>query len=631
MLLDLQIQDLGVIKRAHLPFSPAFTVLTGETGAGKTMVLNALGLLMGSKTDPRLIRSGASQLAIEGSWDIAGWPLAAELVSGVGGEIDEDGTVISTRLVTAGRSKAVLGGRAVPQGTLSEFTASLVAVHGQADQQRLRTPSRQRAALDAYGTAAISSPEPGLSKGSVRVPSRTRTTNAQRGAAATSSPAERLGGGYGEVLSRYQELWERRSELAAKFEQLTSAAAERSREAELLGLSLAEVEKVAPIVGEHAELTASAARLSNSESLRAAVAGAYNAIAGEGADSDSTFENASALVETARRELASAAAVDTTLEPFAERAAEIGYLQADLASELAGYLDSIGADPGQLEQVQARLGELNSLARTLRMAPDEIVAWAETAAAHRLELENDSDTIALIETQLESVNAEIAKAAQDLTSARTGAARELAASVTKELAGLGMKEAELRIAITPTELGPSGQDQVEFLLVPHSSAAPSPLSKGASGGELSRVMLALELTLATAGRKAAGGATAQARQPSRDTVTGESPRTEVVAPPLVTFVFDEIDAGVGGKAALEVGSRLARLAQQTQVIVVTHLPQVAAFADQHLVVHKDGGETTVTPVNGSDREKEIARMLAGTDTSETALKHAQELIASAHV
>ncbi|MDR2703923.1 MAG: DNA repair protein RecN [Cellulomonadaceae bacterium] len=572
MLIDLQIEDLGVIKQTQLPFSPNFTVLTGETGAGKTMVLNALGLLMGAKTDPKLIRAGASQLAIEGSWDISDWPLPQELVRGVGGEIADDGTVISTRLVTAGRSKAYLGGRAVPQGTLSEFTASLVTVHGQSDQQRLRTPSRQRAALDAYGMG----------------------TNYQ----------------FSTIAQNYQNLWDRRAQLGNLLQQLTQAATERAREAELISLSLAEVDKVTPLPGEHDELTATANRLANSEELRAGVARAYDILAGERDETPSGLANVAVLIDGARRDLQGAAGVDAALVPLVERAAEAGYLISDLASELAAYLDAIDADPALLEQTQQRLGELNGLARRLRMSTDEIVAWAGTAALRLAELENDSETISEIQAELATNAIEIERAATELTAARTKAASSLATGVTKELTGLGMKEAKLQITLNGSELGPSGADQVEFWLVPHLNATPSPLAKGASGGELSRIMLALELSLAAASQHPAASQKHESNQP------------------LYTFVFDEIDAGVGGKAALEVGTRLARLAQQTQVIVVTHLPQVAAFADQHLVVHKDGGETSVSVVVGEQRVAEIARMLAGTDTSETALRHARELLDS---
>jgi len=565
MLIELGIQNLGVIADAQLPFAPGFTVLTGETGAGKTMVLNALALLMGGKNNPKLIRQGCESLAIEGSWDVSGWPDVQALVQQVGGEIDDDGSVIGSRLATAARSKALLGGRVVPQATMAQFTGALATVHGQADQVRLRTPSRQRAALDEYGRSA--------------------------------QPH------YAEVLSRYQELWESQAILQAQYETLTNAAAQRSREAELLRLSLTDIERVAPLSGEQTELASQAARLTNVESLRLAAGQAHDAMVGsELPDGDAA--SATLLIETARRALVQAATDDATLTPLAERAAEVGYLVADLATELASYLTGLDADPEQLEIVQARLSELNGLARRLGMSLDAIPEWADAAAKRLLELDNDENAITTIETQLAAVRVELLAAAGALTVARQQAATSLATAASAELAGLGMKDAELLISLAKVELGAAGQDLVEFQLLPHRGAPPSSLSKGVSGGELSRVMLALELTLAAT----------------------NSSNKELQLP---TFVFDEVDAGVGGKAAVEVGRRLARLAQLTQVIVITHLPQVAAFADQHLVVEKLGGDTSVTVISGADREREIARMLSGSEGSATALSHARELLGSA--
>jgi len=599
MLIELDIQNLGVIANAHLPFSSGFTVLTGETGAGKTMVLNALSLLMGRRADPNLIRQGCEQLAIEGRWDTTDWPDVSVRVREIGGDIDDDGTVIATRLVTPARSKALLGGRAVPQGTMAEFTHSLITVHGQSDQIRLRTPSRQRAALDDYGSAAFPR------------------------------------GQYSDVIAKYRELWEHQGRLQARFDTLTNAAAERAREAELLKLSLTDVERVQPQVGEHADLTAQVARLANVESLRLAVGSAYQALT----DSEGEAGTAITLIEAARRSLAQAAGDDASLIPLAERAAEAGYLVGDLGSDLAGYLDNLDADPEQLEALQTRLGELNGLARRLAMPPADVTTWADAAALRLLELDNDNSAIGQLSDQLAATQGALAQAAVELTGARTTAAGGLARAATSELIGLGMKDAALQITIATGELGPTGGDLVEFLLVPHRGAPPTPVAKGASGGELSRVMLALELTLATAAHAsalAADGSAGLETATETDSLSpvveaGGSPglETTTITLPLPTFVFDEIDAGVGGKAALEVGRRLAQLAELTQVIVVTHLPQVAAFADQHLVVQKTAGETEVTVVSGASREREIARMLAGTDTSATAISHAQELLASA--
>ncbi len=568
MIEELRIEDLGVIARAHVRLRPGLTVLTGETGAGKTMVLTALGLLLGAKADPGTVRTGASTAVVEGRVRLAGRHHALELVQDAGGELDDDGTLLVLRTVTAetpdgpGRSRAHLGGRSVPQALLAELADDLVTVHGQADQMRLRTPARQREALDAF------------------------------------AGPEHLA-----VLARHRDAWAARAQAAADLATLEGRAADLAREAELLRVGLAEVERIAPEPGEDAALAEESVRLAHAEDLRAAAAGAHAVLAGDDGSDESPA--AVALVDTARRQLEHAGAHDPALAELARRAAEAGYLLADVAADLARYLQDLAADPLRLDAVEQRRAELATLTRTHGGDVAHVLAWAQDAGLRLLELDGGEDRAVELRAEVARWGDELASLQASLTAARMAAAGRLAEVVSDELAGLAMAGARLEVLVAPAEApGVAGADRVEMLLVPHAGAPARPLGKGASGGELSRVMLALEVALT-------GGAGA------------DGPGT---------FVFDEVDAGVGGRSAIEVGRRLADLARGAQVLVVTHLAQVAAFADTHLVVSKSADDGLVTATNlvevaGPDRVRELARMLAGQEDSAAAQAHAAELLA----
>ncbi|GAA1741491.1 DNA repair protein RecN [Isoptericola hypogeus] len=591
MLEEIAIENLGVIEAARVPLADGLTVITGETGAGKTMVLTGLGLLMGGKADAGAVRPGAASAAVEGRVRVAGRPEVARRVDEAGGEVDDDGTVVVLRTVAAGgRSRAHLGGRSVPQGVLAEIADELVTVHGQADQLRLRTPAKQRDALDTFaGTAHLGR------------------------------------------LESYRAAWAERAGLQAEIDDLTARTAERAREAELLRLGLAEVERVDPQPGEDTELAALVARLGNAESLRLAAQQAHDAVAGDDVETEGSAVDA---VERARRALEQAAGDDPALGGHATRLAEVGYLLADVATELASYVDGLQADPAGLETAHGRIAELNALTRSYGESIDDVLAWASDAGLRLLDLDDGGERLASMRERTAELDAQLGEEAARLTRGRAEAAEVLAASVTDELAGLAMRGARLVVDVAPAaEPGPWGADQVTFLLEPHPGAPARPLGKGASGGELSRVMLAVEVALATA--------RADAADADHDGATGGAGRG-----PLPTFVFDEVDAGVGGKAAVEVGRRLATLARRTQVVVVTHLAQVAAFGDAHLVVTKtrpgddggadgeaDGGVTVtgVRQVTDADRVRELARMLSGQDESATARQHAVELLESSTV
>ncbi len=569
MIEELRIEDLGVIERAQVRLRSGLTVLTGETGAGKTMVLTALGLLLGAKADPGTVRTGAATAAVEGRVRLDGQEHALELVRESGGALDDDGTLLLLRTVSAetadgpGRSRAHLGGRSVPQAVLADLAEDLVTVHGQADQMRLRTPARQREALDAF------------------------------------AGPEHLA-----VLARHRDAWAARAQAAAELAELTDRAADRAREAELLRVGLAEVERIAPQPGEDVALAEESLRLSHAEDLRAAAAGAHAALVGDEVSDEAPA--AALLVDTARRQLEHAGANDPSLAELARRTAEAGYLLADVAADLAGYLQDLAADPRRLDAVEQRRAELGTLTRAHGGDVAQVLAWAEGAGLRLLELDGGEDRAGELRERVGALDGELASLQATLTAARTQAAGRLAEVVTAELAGLAMAGARLEVVVEPADApAVTGADRVEMLLVPHAGGPARPLGKGASGGELSRVMLALEVALATAGG------------------TQDAPGT---------FVFDEVDAGVGGRSAIEVGRRLAELARGGQVLVVTHLAQVAAFADTHLVVSKSQADGLVTStdlveVTGPDRVRELARMLAGQEDSAAAQAHAAELLA----
>ncbi|WP_028047879.1 DNA repair protein RecN [Cellulomonas sp. URHE0023] len=567
MIDEIRIDNLGVIGRAHLELGPGLTVITGETGAGKTMVLTAIGLLLGGKADSATVRVGASSAAVEGRVTLDPESDALARAAEAGAELDDDGSLVLLRTVgagAAGRSRAFLGGRSVPQTVLAELADALVTVHGQADQARLRSPAHQREALDAF-----------------------------------------VGTEHRDALTRYRAAWSELARVDAQLTELVDRARDRTREAELLRLGLAEVERIEPQAGEDVALSEEVERLAHAEDLRAAANGAHTALVGGEVDD---VASAVATIDQARRLLEHAGAHDPALAALATRIAEAGYLLADAATDLAGYLEDLQADPLRLDAAQRRRADLASLTRTYGSTVDEVLAWADSAGRRLLDLDGGDQRIESLHAERAALDAELTALAERISAGRRYGATSLAAVVSHELSGLAMGSAELQIVVEPLdERGPHGGDKVEMRLVPHAGAPARALGKGASGGELSRVMLAIEVALATA------------------------PDSGATTPG--TFVFDEVDAGVGGRAAIEVGRRLAELARGTQVLVVTHLAQVAAFADRHLVVTKstaDGidvvTESDVRLVTNDDRVRELARMLSGQEDSDAARTHAAELL-----
>ena len=573
MIETISIENLGVIAQAELPLGPGLTALTGETGAGKTMVLTSLKLLLGSKADPAIVRAGTQRCVVEGAFALEEDAKCIQIAQEAGCEIEDD-LLLASRVVPAtGRSRAHLGGRAVPASVLGQVGSRLVSIHGQADQLRLRTAAAQRRALDAVG----------------------------------GSEHEQLCRQYS---SCYRAWNQARQDLENWREQALA------REGEIAGLrhALEQLEALDPKPGEDQALAEEASRLENLDLLRSGAAQAANAISGDELNDD--VANVIALVSVARRSLENAADHDPRLASLMPRLNEVAALTSDLAMELTDYLADLDADPDRLawvherrEQLRRGCLEIGGLGQVFANV-DELLAFGQHCAVRLAQLDGPLDREAELAAEVERTGKELKTVAKRLSQARTKLAKLLSQQVSAELEGLMMRGAKLQVRLNPLEQpGPTGMEEVELLLRAHPGAAALPLEKGASGGELSRIMLALEVVLA------------------QHTATKRH-----------TFVFDEIDAGVGGRAAVEIGRRLAALARHHQVIVVTHLAQVAAWAQTQLVVVKQVGQasneattTAVETVSGPERVRELARMLSGQSDSQTALRHAEELLEQANM
>lgn len=578
MLAEIRIESLGAISAATAEFDRGLTVLTGETGAGKTMVVTGLHLLGGARADASRVRSGAGRAVIEGRFGTADLTPAAaagidEILDSSGAERDDDDSIIAVRTVSRdGPSRAFVGGRSVPAKSLAALTNGLLTLHGQNDQLRLMRPDEQRAALDRFA-------------------------------------------GVETALERYRKLRDEwliaRRDLADR----ASRARELEQEADRLTFALTEIDTVDPAPGEDDALVADIRRLSELDALREAAAGARTALSGS--DESAGDQPLSATDALARAVGLLESTADSALTDLARQLADALSVTADVAAELGGFLGALPSDASALELKLARQAQLRGLTRKYAADIDGVLAWAAQSRRRLASLDVSEDALTGLARRVEELAGRVAEAALELSATRTAAAAGLAGAVTAELAGLAMGDAEFTISVAvmparnddsaPLRLpsgelahaGSEGTDLVEFGFAAHRGSDVLPLSKSASGGELSRVMLALEVVLsaATAG---------------------------------TTMVFDEVDAGVGGRAAVQIGRRLARLARTHQVIVVTHLPQVAAYADTHLVVETAGAASDVRRLDDDERVAELARMLAGLGESDTGRAHARELLDAAH-
>jgi len=569
---EIRIKGVGVIDDAVLELSPGLNVVTGETGAGKTMVISGLGLLLGARADSGLVRADASAALVEGILTLPEGHPARERAAEAGADVSDD-LVLARTVTREGRSRAHVGGRSTPVGLLSELGEMLVAVHGQADQWRLRQGDQHREVLDSFGGARIGRP-----------------------------------------LLAYQQTFDALSAATRERDRLRQLSRERAREIDLLRAGLEQIEALDPQPGEDAALRAEDERLAHADGLRIAAEQAHAVLVGQDAAVVDVRTSVSEGLVAARSALAPMIEHDRAVKDFEERAGELSYLTADLAADLASYLSDADVDPGRLAVVQQRRSDLGGLTRTYGDTTDDVLAWAKEAAVTLTDLLGADDRVALLDEETVRLREQLSTQAEALRSARQEVGGDFGERVSAELQHLAMGRARISVAVTPradpeglpvagepVRFGRQGADDVEILLTANPGSPARSVARAASGGELSRVMLALEVVSGAAG---AGG--------------------------VPTFVFDEVDAGVGGRAAVDVGARLAVLARTAQVIVVTHLAQVAAFADRHLVVRKDDDgrvtSSSVTRVSDDERLRELSRMMSGDAGSAAGLEHARELL-----
>jgi DNA repair protein RecN (Recombination protein N) len=558
MLGELVIRQVGVIEEATFNPGPGLTVVSGETGAGKTMLIMGLGLVLGDRADSTVVRNriGIAQVVARFQ-DLSDEVI--EVVDDVGGYLDHGELIVQRQVSSTGRSRSWVGGSSVNQGIAQDIGAELVTIHGQSEQIRLSTPERQREVLDRSAGPAMAA-----------------------------------------TLEKYKDKYSQLRLLETQLAELTRAAQESAREMDMLTFGLAEIEKVNLQQGEDDALRSEALRLQDADELREL---AYRAMVDLSGDETSDQSGMIAGISSAMKALTKAASKDPRVEALVTQAQELSTLTGDLASSVASYVSDLNADPVRLEWIGTRLAEIKSLTRKYGPDASSVLEWAHQAEEKLGTLQDSDQLIADLRDKIAARNAEVTELASQLSDLRRRAAQRFADQISQELAALAMPHArvEFRIATLP-ELGPHGGDSVTMVFTANPGSDPAPLAKVASGGELSRVRLAIEVVLADDSCKQ-------------------------------TFVFDEVDAGIGGAVGLQVGQRLKRLAAQGQVIVVTHLAQVAAVADTHAVVSKaDDGEVTasgIVEVQGEERLRELARMMGGLDDSSHSIAHAGELVAQA--
>ena len=558
---EISISGIGVIEKSLLEFGPGLTVITGETGAGKTMVLTALNLVLGGKSDSALVRHGAERAIANATFTIP-----KKLVDRFDekGIISEDGELILTRTVNKdGKSKAVASGTAVSASALQEIAEELVMVHGQAASQTLTKSSKHLELLDLYANID---------------------------------------------LSKLQSAVTEANELSKRIKAMKSAGKERERELEALKEFASALKKIKPQAGELQEVNDEISRLNSVEGLTS-TAGSASGILED--DENGVLTQ----LGSARKSLEKAVSLDPSLTEISEQLNEAFFEVQDLAANLASYLSDLAADPNRLEYLQNRKSELNSFIKRhskstsgdSNQALHELIELGAKIDNEIADLEGGDDRIAELERDLDKLQEAALIEAKQISKIRNEKAKSLSVAVSHEIHSLSMPSTNLVVEVKNgskfTELTATGLDEVNFFLQTHKDAPLVSIAKGASGGELSRVALAIEVVIAA------------------------SEQNETIG----TYIFDEVDAGVGGKAAIEVGRRLKALSKIAQVIVVTHLPQVAAWGDTHFVVSKDESGSVslsqVRKVSTNERIEEIARMLAGHEDSESARKHAEELIA----
>ena len=555
---EISIRGLGVIESTNIEFKPGLTVLTGETGAGKTMVLTALGLVLGSKSDSDLVRQGQERAVITGKFAVP--KQIADQIIESGGEVEDESVVITRTLSTAGKSRVLVGGAVSSTSAVNQFSQSLVEIHAQSSSSKLTKPAVSRELLDRFA---------------------------------------------GIDLSEYQNIYDQYQQMILRISDLQSQLSQRDREMAMIAEFATEFDKLNPKSGELTQIENEIARLGSVEQLNQAVSASLNLLE----DDEISAIN---LLQQIRKKLDQVHGKDSELDQLSDRFTENLLNLSDIASDLTGYLSNLEADPNRFASLQERKSLLNSLLKRYGRGSEKMAAYEQlivdgrNAKSKISDLSGGDERVKELEKEADKLFAQLKTLAMSISNLRKSGSEKLSKLVTEEIKNLAMPNSkfviEQRIADSSdaSNYSTTGLDEITILFSAHSGAVPLSLSKVASGGELSRVMLALEVVIAE-------------------------------AEPIGTYIFDEVDAGVGGKAAVEVGRRLAKLAKSAQVIVITHLPQVAVWADNHLVVKKSENglvtQSDVIEINADARKVEIARMLSGQEDSKTAQEHATELLA----
>jgi DNA repair protein RecN (Recombination protein N) len=559
MLLELRVENLLLIDRAELRFGPGLNAITGETGAGKTVLAQALDLLLGGKPRGGIVRPGAAEAYVEGVFALRPGLLDGDELADLRDRIPdgEDEIVLGRRVSAEGRTRAFVQGRSATAADLRDLGGRLLAFYGQHEHRRLTVGSAQLEILDAF-----------------------------------------CGPEHLELRARYAGRHRRAGELRRELEDIRARTGARDRDRDLLAFELAEIDELAPTAGEESDLVAERGRLREVDGLRAAAGAGAEALAPEGGDSAGA---AIALAE-AERLADGVAGADAQLDALAERLRALRIEAEELGGDLRRYAEGLEADPGRLEEVEARLDSYDRLKRKHGGTVEAVLEHADRCRAELARLDSAEEDSERAQAELAAVEAEEGELAARLGKARRAAAPRLAKAVLGELRQLAMEDAAFEISVEDRDgLTATGGDRVELRVAPNPGVAPGPVREIASGGELSRVMLAL-MSVANA-----GGDTA--------------------------LVFDEVDAGVGGQTARAVGERLRGLAGGRQVLCITHLPQIASLADSHFRIEKEtGGElarTSVEALEGADVVAELCRMLGADESDAGARRHAEELLAAA--
>jgi DNA repair protein RecN (Recombination protein N) len=562
---EISIRNLGIIDSSSLELSKGLNVLTGETGAGKTMILTALSLLLGAKSDSSLVRHGSERLVTSATFSIPAQ--LRTLIEERGGFIEEGSLVLSRTVTSDGKSKAAASGTAVTASALSEITEPLISIHGQSANTQIVKASKQKELLDLFAGQPLI-----------------------------------------EKLHEYSATFEQFNQVKAKLKSLQAHSSQRDEEISSLEQLTQQWTSLKPVRDEFASIEDEIRRLASVEELRIAATEAFAALSNEESGALTTLGYV-------RKSLESAKGKDNALDLIASSISESFFLADDAQGVLASYLAKLEADPARLNHLNERKAAFSSFVKKWggSGSVDEEMALisirVKSAKETIADLSGGEERIAAMEKELIQIKGELLQRAKDLTAERIEAATKLSNLVTEELSALSMPHTLFHAdVLTPDYSGSlkesdftiTGCDEISMSIQAHRDAPKVGLGKGASGGEMSRIMLALEVVIAASA-------------------------------PVGTYIFDEVDAGVGGKAAIEVGRRLHALSQHAQVIVVTHLPQVAAWADRHFVVAKDSDghivASGVLELDEKGRVGEIARMLAGLDESLSAQEHASELLA----